>query len=121
MSVFNEEDIIEEAVQKMIQNGVDVFVLDNGCTDGSIAKIQKFVGKGVVDIFHYVTIEDGRKVFKLADILDQFQKLSSKLNYDWYLISDADEIKLSPWRDCNLSEGIDKVDKLGYNLINFKF
>jgi len=120
MSLFNEEDIIEETVAKMIANDVDIFVIDNGCTDGTISKIQKYLGRGVIDIVEFITEEDGRKVFRLQDILEQFEVAAKKLNYDWYLISDADEIKYSPWASYSLQEGIARVDRSGYSLINFK-
>lgn len=120
MSLFNEEDIIEETVRKLIESGVDIFILDNGCTDGTIEKIQKFVGKGIVDILYFTSEENGKKVFKLEDILEQFEIASLKLDHEWFLISDADEIKYSPWHDVSLSDGIGRVDAMGYNLINFK-
>lgn len=120
MSLFNEEDVIEETVAKMIANDVDIFVLDNGCTDGTISKIQKYVGKGIVDIYPFTTEEDGKKVFRLYDILEQFEIFSRQLGYDWYLISDADEIKYSPWEGYSLKEGIARVSSAGFNLINFK-
>lgn len=120
MSLFNEEDVIEETIQKMIGNDVDIFILDNGCTDKTIEKVNKYVGKGVLDIVHFVTEEDGRKVFRLSDILEQFELTARKLPHDWFLISDADEIKYSPWRSMTLREGVERVDAMGYNLINFK-
>lgn len=120
MSVYNEEDIIEETISKLIENGIEVFILDNGCTDNTISKIQKYVGKGIVDIYHYITLEDGKKVFKLYDILNEFEKISKILPHDWFMISDADEIKYSPWHDSTLNDGIARVDNMGFNLIQFK-
>ena len=120
MSVFNEEDIIEETVKKLVENGVDIYVLDNGCTDRTIEIINKYVGKGVVDILYFITEEDGKKVFSLRDILEQFELAARKMPYDWYLISDADEIKYGPWQSENVREAVDRVDFMGFNLINFK-
>lgn len=120
MSLYNEEDVIEEVIKKLIANGVDIFILDNGCTDETINIAGKYLGKGVIDIFYFITEEDGRKVFKVEDILNQFEIAARNLNYDWYLISDADEIKYSPWDGLSLSEGISRVDAMGYNLIHFK-
>lgn len=120
MSVFNDEDIILESVMKLIESGIDIYILDNGTTDNSIEKIKHLVGRGIIDIEYFLTIENGRHTFKLWDILKKFEEISNKLNYDWYLISDADEIKYSPWNSLCLREAIDKVDYLGYNLINFK-
>lgn len=120
MSVYNEEDIINEVIDKLISNGVEIYILDNGCTDSTINRIQHLVGKGIIDIINYITIENGKRVFKLQNILNKFELLAQKINYDWYMISDADEIKYAPWKNLSLNEGIEKVDNMGFNLINFK-
>lgn len=120
MAVYNEEDIIVETVTKLIRDGVDVFILDNGSTDRSIELLAPFVGKGVVDIQSVRFQEGGREVFALLDILRLKQELSLRLGYDWYLQVDADEIRYSPWPEVSLREGLDRVDCSGYNLVNFK-
>jgi hypothetical protein len=120
MSVYNEEDIIYEAVTKLINGGVDVYVINNGSTDQTIEKIKYLVGKGVIDIFNFETKEDGKRVFKLSSILEQVELIAKKLQYDWFLHVDADEIRYSPWLNYSLNEGIERVDFEGFNLINFK-
>lgn len=120
MSLFNEEDIIKETIEKLISNGIDIYIIDNGCTDKTIQIAENYLGKGVITIKEFVTIENGKKVFRLSEILEQFEIASKALDYDWFLISDADEIKYSPWAKLSLTEGINKVDLMGYNLINFK-
>ena len=120
MSLFNEEDVVEETVQKLINSDIEIYILDNGCTDSTISRIQKYVGSGIIDIIKFTSVENGRQVFKLSDILEQFELAAKKLPHEWFMISDADEIKYSPWQHLSLGEGIARVDRLGYNLLNFK-
>jgi hypothetical protein len=120
MSIYNEEDIIEESVSKLIASGVDVYVIDNGSTDKTIEKISHLVGRGVVEIKTLHTEEDNKKVYKWELILEQIEKISKILMYDWFIFVDADEIRYSPWPGYSLLEGVERVNNEGYNLINFK-
>ena len=36
MSAYNEADVIHESIQKLIQQEVDVYLLDNGSTDETV-------------------------------------------------------------------------------------
>lgn len=120
MSTFNEADIIEESIQKLINQGVDVFLIDNGSTDGTQNIAKKFIGKGLIDIETCLFYENGKEVYDWTSILLLKQKISCELNYNWFLHVDADEIRYSPWHNKNLLEGIQFVDEAGFNLINFR-
>lgn len=120
MSVYNEEDVIFETVSKLINNGLAVYVIDNGCTDSTITRIQSLVGKGIIDIKTLISIENDQHVFNLKEILEEVQRLSMSLNYSWYMQVDADEIRYSPWPHLSLLEGIEKADVAGFNIIDYK-
>ena len=120
MSTFNEEDIIEETVSNLIDQGVDVYILDNNSTDKTVDRISKFVGNGLVNIEKVVYYENGKEIYSWSAILERKSELSQTLDYDWFIHTDADEIRKSPWPGVNLKDGIKAVDDLGYNLINFK-
>ena len=121
ISVFNEEDIIREVVDRLIADGVDVFVIDNASSDASVEKIQALVGHGVVDIVRREYFAAfGKSVYKWNEILKEKERIAATLNYDWYIHADADEIRLSPWQGLSLQESITRVDLEGFNAINFK-
>src|SRR5262249_15910738 len=44
---------------------------------------------------------------------------AASLEGDWFLHTDADELRESPWDGVSLSEAIARVDALGYNAIDF--
>jgi hypothetical protein len=120
LATYNEADIIEESVHKLIAGGVDVFVIDNGSTDRTAELLAPLVGRGVVDIRTVKFHEDGREIYDWTSILRMKEALSRELAYDWYLHVDADEIRYAPWPHVSLQEGLDRVDSSGYNLVNFK-
>jgi hypothetical protein len=121
ISIFNEEDIIREVVDRLILDGIDVYVIDNASTDSSVSKIQALLGHGVVDIVRREYFdESGKSTYKWSEILKEKESISLGLNYDWYIHADADEIRLSPWHGMTLQESITRVDLEGYNAINFK-
>lgn len=120
MAVYNEADVVREAVTKLINHGVDVYLIDNASTDGTAAQVADLVGRGVVNIETAKFFEDGREVYDWTALLRMKEQLARRLGYGWYLHVDADEIRYPPWPGLSLREGIERVDHAGYNLINFK-
>jgi hypothetical protein len=120
MAVYNEADIVREAVDKLIAQGVDVYLIDNASTDGTAERVADRVGRGLVDIETARFCENGREVYDWTALLKLKEALSRRLGYDWYLHVDADEIRYAPWPGVSLREGLDRVDAAGYNLVNFK-
>jgi Glycosyl transferase family 2 len=120
MAVYNEADVVREAVSKLIQHGVDVHLIDNASTDGTAARVADLVGRGVIDIETVRFEEDGREVYDWTALLKLKEARSRTLGYDWYLHVDADEIRLPPWPGLSLREGLDRVAADGYQLVNFK-
>lgn len=120
LATYNEADIIKESVEKLIAGGVQVFVIDNGSTDRTAGILAPLVGRGVVDIRSVKFHEDGREIYDWTSILRMKEQLSKELGFDWYLHVDADEIRYAPWPHLSLAEGLDRVDRSGYNLVNFK-
>jgi glycosyltransferase involved in cell wall biosynthesis len=120
ISAYNEEDIIGEALESLISQGVDVYLIDNQSTDNTLEAIKKFCGRGLVGVQTVKFSEAGKEVYSWKKILNLKERISRELTYDWYIHADADEIRYSPWPQLTLSEAIQKVNDDGYNLINFK-
>jgi hypothetical protein len=120
MAVYNEADVVREAVCKLIAQGVDVHLIDNASTDGTAERVADLVGRGVTDIETVRFFEDGREVYDWTALLKLKEARSRTLGHDWFLHVDADEIRHAPWPGLSLREGLDRVDAAGYNLVNFK-
>lgn len=120
MAAYNEADIIREAISKLIEQGIDVYLIDNASTDGTANRVADLVGNGLIDIERAQYFENGREIYDWTSLLKLKEQVSRRLGYDWYLHVDADEIRYAPWPRCSLLEGVDRVDAAGYNLIDFK-
>lgn len=120
LATYNEADVVYESVSKLIADGVEVFVIDNCSTDRTLEILGPLVGKGIVDIRTVKFYEGDREVYDWGSLLKMKEELSRELGFDWFLHVDADEIRYAPWPGLSLREGLDRVDRSGYNLVNFK-
>ena len=50
VAAFNEADVIGPVVGDLIDQGLQVYVLDDGSTDGTVAAVEPLVGRGVLAI-----------------------------------------------------------------------
>ncbi len=120
LAVYNEVDILREAVEKLIAQEIDVYLIDNMSSDGTADCVAHLVGSGLIDIEQVRFEENGREVYDWTALLRRKEAVSRLLDHDWFLHVDADEIHYAPWPGVSLREGIERVDAAGYNLINFK-
>jgi Glycosyl transferase family 2 len=124
LAAYNEEDVIAQVVADLIAQGLHVYFIDHASTDGTRAEVEPFVGRGVVGIERYPddaglpAIERDRYAWE--QMVARKEQLSRELDGDWFLHTDADELRESPWLDRNLLQGIEAVDRLGYNAIDFQ-
>jgi len=118
---YNEADVIVPVVGDLVGQGVDVYFIDHGSSDDTLARIEPFLGRGVVGIERLpVRTEAGGSGVPWADVLRRKQELACELESDWFIHHDADEFRESPWPGLNLVEAIAWVDRAGYNAIDFE-
>jgi hypothetical protein len=106
LSTFNEDDIIAEVITNWLRDGCDVHVVDNWSTDhtyeiiGGIAKAHP--DRVAVERF---PTERGSH-YQWKRILIRKEEIAATMLKRWIIHSDADEVRLSPWPDVSLSEGL---------------
>ncbi len=124
ISAFNEGDIISPVIGHLVENGVDVYLIDNHSTDDTVEQAKRWLGRGLLQIEPFPSnLPDGseaRLPFDWTGILRRKEELANELSADWYIHHDADEIRESPWPGLTLKESIRWVDTLGYNCIDFR-
>jgi Glycosyl transferase family 2 len=120
MSTFNEADIIEPVLEHLALNGIETYVIDNHSTDDTLDRARRWLGRGVIgtESFPAEAPDDGRVSW--AAILRRKAELSRELGADWYIHHDADEIREVPWPNSTLRDAIQCVDRLGFNVIDFR-
>ncbi len=121
VAAFNEADIIGQVVADLIEQGVQVYVLDDGSTDGTVDAVRPYEGRGLLAI---ESVAGGAgpveaRPFEWERILQRKAELARSLDADWFIHHDADELRESPWVGMSLLDAITAVDALGFNAIDF--
>jgi hypothetical protein len=121
IAAYNEADIIEQIVNDLIRQGVHVYFLDDGSTDGTVEAVEPHVGHGVLRIDRLADTDQpvGRDGFAWERILRRKAQLAADLDANWIIHHDADEFRESPWAGVPLRDAIRRVDARGYNAIDF--
>jgi SAM-dependent methyltransferase len=116
VSAYNEADVIVQVLRDLIEQGIKVYLIDDGSTDGTVAAVERFLGQGLIDIER----RPPATTFAWSEILRRKEELAQQLDARWFLHSDADELRESPWSKLTLLDAIREVDRLGYSAIDFK-
>jgi hypothetical protein len=123
LAAYNEADVIEQVVADLIAEGLSVYLIDHSSTDGTAAAVARFVDRGLLGIERFPD-ESGfppevAESFAWESLLERKEQLAQLLDADWFLHTDADELRESPFPGRTLAEAIGDVDLLGYNAIDF--
>ena len=119
MSCYDEEDIIKDSVLHLLKQNIDVFAIDNWSKDKTYSILLNIKKKYPHNLFLKRYPNKTNKYYQWSKILELKQSIAQKMDYDWYLHYDADEIRLSCWENVSLKKGIEIVDALGFNTIDF--
>jgi len=121
IAAYNEADIIEQVVSDLINQGIQVYFMDDGSTDGTVAAVEHHLGRGVLGIERLANPADSGAAacFDWERILRRKAQLATELDASWFIHHDADEFRESPWPHLSLRDAIQHVDALGFNAIDF--
>ncbi|MFC0212896.1 glycosyltransferase [Paenibacillus chartarius] len=120
----NDGDVIYHVIGDLIQQGVEVYLLDNASTDNTVEEASRWLGRGLLHIERFP--EDAgypyqsEKEYMWYHILHRKELLANTLDADWFIHHDSDEFRESPWPNIPLAAAIEMVDMAGYSAINFR-
>ena len=118
MQVFNEGDVLDATLSWLIRQGVDVWVLDNWSTDASFEIALSHRGRGVINVERFPS--DGpQRHCAHRDVLTRKEILSARLDADWFILADADEIRTPPWPGIDLREALFRIGRAGFNAVDY--
>jgi len=112
---YNEERFIKACLEHYFYHGIYVYLLDNQSTDNTVNIAKTYFDKNLIGL----DIIPRRGKFELKKQLLAKEKLIDKLEADWFIHADVDEFRLPPDSSETLAQAIERVDKKGYNAINF--
>jgi hypothetical protein len=116
LATYNEERFVEGCLEHLTRQGIDVYLVDNDSTDGTVTRAERYLGHGLIGI----ETLPRRGEFSLVSILERKERLACDLDADWFMHHDADEIRVAPRADQTLAAALAEVDAAGYNAVNFQ-
>jgi len=124
IAAHNEGDVIYHAIEDLIQQKVEVYLINHCSNDNTIQEASKWLGKGLIHIENFPRDsgfpDSNYYSYNWTHILQRKEQLASQIDADWFIHHDADEFRESPWIGLSLKEAIKVVDKMGYNAIDFE-
>ena len=116
LAVYNEQDVVGPTIQKLLDDGVGVYVVDNWSTDQTYEIVRGFEGRGLVGHERFpATASD---VFPFIELLKRIEAIPAELGADWYIHADADERRSGPWQGVKLREALWLADRSGFNAVD---
>lgn len=115
LASYNEQRFIRACLEHYLEQGIEVYLLDNDSTDQTVDIAREYLGRNVIKIDRIPR----KGVYKWHDILARKEQLADEINADWLMHADPDEIRVAPSSGETLADAIARVDSEGYNAVNF--
>lgn len=117
MHAYNEEDVIEQVIGHLAQNGVGVYLIDNWSTDNTLDRARAFEGDGLVGYERFPPNEPSTS-FELKRLLTRTEEVAAELDATWVIHNDADEFRSAPWPGATLRDALFHVHTQGFTTVN---
>ena len=121
MCVFNEVDIIEPSIRALLDQGLDVFVIDDGSTDGTLDRLEA-LARQTGRLFLDKHLPGTTPFYNVDALFKRKLEIANRAlseGYTWMMHVDADEVRTSPWPGITLAQAFARVEALGYNAVDF--
>ena len=114
---YNEEDVITHALRYLVDQGIEIYLLDNWSTDRTVERARPFLRRGLLAIERFPPGGPSGN-YDLRGILTRVEEVAMTLEADWCVLHDADERRRSPWPGVDLRDGLYHVDQCGFTCID---
>lgn len=120
ITAYNEDDIVEQTVMHLLNQGVDVHVIENWSTDNTYKIVSKLARKHKnVTVERFPAKKPKQHKYEWERLLEKVEEVAELSKHDWVIHNDADEFRVSPWKDVTLQEALTFVSSCGYSAIDF--
>ena len=114
---YNEEDIIVPSVRYLLDQGIEIYLLENWSSDRTYELVRPFLHHGLIEI-ERIPSGGPERWSSWRGILLRVQEVAAEIPADWFLFQGVDEIHCAPWKGLDLAAGIRQVDAEGFNCID---
>lgn len=115
LASYNEQRFIRACLEHYLQQGIEVYLLDNDSTDDTLKIAREYLGRNLIGIERIPR----QGMYQWNKILLRKEEIADELDADWFMHADPDEIRIPPRSGQTLAEAIEQADREGYNAINF--
>lgn len=118
VTVYNEDDVIGQLLDRLVAEGVRVKVINNWSTDETAALVQARATGTNVSLENFPP--DGpSRYFEFQSLLERVEEVAQTCGADWVIHHDADEIHQAPWPDVGLRQALWSVEHWGFNAVDY--
>jgi len=115
---YNEADILDRTIEYLLGQEVDIYLLDNWSSDESYEIACSWKEMYPKRVFLERFPQGGKtENYEWHEQLERTEEISKSLPYNWFIHYDADEIRMSPWKEVSLKQALYWIDRLGYNCV----
>jgi Glycosyl transferase family 2 len=116
---YNEQRFIGPCLEHLHEQGVESYLIDDGSTDRTVEIAERWLGRGLLGIDRLDRSAD--HAFSLHDQLTRKENLARRLDADWFMHMDPDEVRLAPSSISGetLPQALEAMDNEGFNAVNF--
>lgn len=114
VTTLNDEDIIAATIERLVKEGIELYMVDTGSTDDTIGEATRWLNRGLIGTEIH-RVDPGAA--GAATLLHRRAEICHREQADWYLYQGGDEISYGPWPGLSLLKSILHVDKLGFERI----
>src|SRR5262249_36829314 len=105
------------SIDRLVSQGIGVYFVDNWSTDTTLEKARGFEGRGLIGWEQFPS-SGPTGLFTLRTLLQRTEELALEISARWTIHHDVDELRTSPWPGVGLREGLERVQREGYNCVN---
>lgn len=117
MTAFNEQDIVGPSIERLIAQGIDVYLLDNWSEDNTASLVEDLVGHGLIAIEQFPP--GGRpENYEWTQLLRRVTEIAASLDHDWIVHHDVDQRLESPWDDLAFRDALHSAELWGFNAVD---
>lgn len=117
LATYNERRFIRSCLQHLTEQGIDIYLIDNGSTDDTVEQAECWLGRGLIGIESFP--RGAGDTYDWRSLLRRKEALAQELDADWFMHVDADEIRLPPSRGQTLAQCLEDISSAGFNALNF--